>query len=105
MVREEKEYLRGNFVSGRLRPTSMALRRVVLSAGFVSESAFGNGATGGGLRKGTKGSINLLTASGIVALSKSSDNGLLAHKTFQFCSMQPLLLTQRLTLCYSGVLQ
>ena len=47
MVREEKEYLGGNFVSGRLRPTSLALRGVVLSAGFVSESAFGNGATGG----------------------------------------------------------
>lgn len=54
MVREEKEYLRrSNFVSGPLRPISSALRGLVLSAGFVSEAAFGNGATGG-LRKGTK---------------------------------------------------
>ena len=42
-----------NFVSGPLRPISSALRGLVLSAGFVSEAAFGNGATGG-LRKGTK---------------------------------------------------
>ena len=45
---------RSNFVSGRLRQTSLALSGVVLSAGFVSQSVSGNGATGGGQRKGTK---------------------------------------------------
>ena len=53
-MERRKSTVGGNFVSGRLRQTSLALSGVGLSAGFVSQSVSGNGATGGGPAKGNK---------------------------------------------------
>lgn len=65
------ERVGGNFVSGRLRPTSLALSGVVPSAGFVSESALGNGATGGRQRKGKGNRKDQLTLSAFLFLNLS----------------------------------